>query len=406
MKPRRILLIHHAKNFESNLVYKSDNYFKANSMLFGAQEMDTWAGFRILNQFNIVLRLQVSPNLGRVQLVDESDVLMEDSFFPNFSLRNKLKIEYLNSLAKYTDSSIAINHCRRLRDMIDQIVKRYDIELVWTETQFYDSILPQGVRVITRSVNFEPFHVLREDPSTFRYVRYLSKRRSEKKIVRSRFVFAISPRDSQLYSRLAKKEVPVLPLRQLSFLFLDGGDTLPESALKNFDYHFIHFAGSNFDVKHNRDNLKIILNDISPRIKDAYPDLKILIFGHRFPTNLNSPPNVQYMHFRHEFHSLIRHSIGAIVPGEGGAGMQSKIFEPLCLGIPLIANNRAISGYPFEVNRHFWSGNSVKSVVESVKLLRKNDDDVANRIARSRELSKSLFNMEKVRQQMMEAVEF
>lgn len=406
MKSRRILLVHHAKNFESNLAYSSDNFFAANSMLFGAQEMDTWAGYRILNQFNVVYRLQVSPYLGRFQLTDGLNIVMEDSFYPNYLLKDKLQISYLSSMMKYGDSSIAINHCRKLQEVIDMIIRTLEIDLIWTETQFYDSLFPTGIRVITRSVNFEPWHVLREDPSLFKYVRYLSKRRSEKRIARNGSVIAISPRDSQLYARLVKREIPVLPLRQLSFVFRDNHNGMTNSPSKNFDFEFIYFAGSNFDVKHNRDNLKLILNDIAPMAQSNLPNLKILIFGHRFPRDLKFPANVQQMHFRQDFHSIALQSIGAIVPGEGGAGMQSKIFEPLCLGIPLIANRKAIAGYPYTVDKHFWNGNSAKSVYESLQSLRKKDDAVTAKIDRSRELSRTLFDFENVKRQMMSILEF
>lgn len=400
MKLANLLLIHHAKNFESNSAYLSDSYHLANSSLFGAQEMDSWGGYRILQSLNNVYRLQISPHLGRFQVLSGANIILEDSFTPNILMRQKITSDYIWAFMKYRDTSIAINSSSAMRRTIQDICKHFRIQQIWADTQFYDSLMPDDIPVITRSVNYEPFHVLREDPSMVRHLRYLLKISSEKEISRKRLIASISPRDARFYSRLNHKHVHIVPLRQLPFLLASKQE--PSQSIANLEFYgpFIHFAGSNFDVKHNRDNLRMVLHEVAPKLKEINRDLRILIFGHRFPQDLKCPSNVMYMHFRDDFHALIRNSIGAIVPTGGGAGMQSKVFEPLCSRIPLIANEKAIAGYPFNAKKHYWRGNSTQEIIHSIKQILDDRDEVSRRLDSSMLLAKSIFDLNRITQQM------
>lgn len=390
----RILLIHHAKNFESNDIYLSDDYFAASAALFGAQEMDTWAGYRFLDKFADVYRLQISHNLKKFQLIRGPEILFEAQL-PDLSSRRKiLSPEYLYALFKYCDTTLALNSSFFLRNMIKDFVKSLNISLIWTDTQFYDQLLPDNVPNVTRSVNFEPYHVLREDPSFLRYLRYFSKMYSEKKILKQRTLLSISPRDSVFYSRLARRNISVLPLRQLPFLIDSAQRDSMRSFSSQFDFRYFHFAGSNFDVKHNRDNLVILLNKIAPELMAQDSGVKILVFGHRFPEDLICPPNVRYMHFRDDFHSIARLSMGAIVPSPGGAGMQSKIFEPLSMGVPLVADPLALAGYPFVVNHDFLDASSSPKLSHSLKLVLRNQIDISELTNSAMRKTEFLFNME------------
>jgi hypothetical protein len=387
----KILLIHHAKNFESNECYTSDDFSLANRKLFGAQELDTWAGYRMLKDLGYVYRLQISHNLRQVQLLRDKELILNQSYDVSIFSSSGYLASYLKEIIRYGDTSIARNAIPSLVSLVRRIIDTYGISMVWSETQFYDAIIPNDIPCITRSVNYEPFHVLREDPSVFRFIRKFAKLHSERKVSRTRSLVAISPRDSSLYSQITNRNIGVLPLRQLPFLMDAAKDyNITNDGLENLS-PYIYFAGSNFDVKHNLDNLKILIEKVSPALIKAHPLLKILVFGHRFPTNIEIPKNIVPMRFKDNFHSLAKASIAAIVPSPGGSGMQSKIFEPMCLGVPLIANSEAISGYPFRENVHFYPGGNSADIISSLESIYSDPSGAYLTAIKARDLCKSLF---------------
>jgi hypothetical protein len=318
------------------------------------------------------------------------------------TLRDKLNRNYLKVLFEYLDPSFALFSDPKIRKTIEEIVSKYEISLIWSDTQFYVPALPSHIRLIIRSVNFEPSHVLREDPSPFRFLKAIGKTWSERKTLLKAEVVAISPRDASAYNKLTKQKVTHIPLRQLGFLLQQA---------PNWDYAsapkfppFFYFAGSSFDIKHNRDNLEYLVKEIAPALEKEHPEVLLLVFGHRFPDSLKLPSNVRRMYFSDDFFAHVQHSLGAIVPGRGGAGMQSKIFEPLCLGVPLIANEKAIAGYPFNPPSHFWRGDSLGEIISSTRLIIENGRNVSQVVHNSHSLGKNTFGLESLKEKIKELV--
>lgn len=388
-----ILMIHHCRDFSSNDIYLENDYQLANSKLYGAQEMDCWAGFRILSKAFYTYRLQISVNLSSCQLISpKGDILgIWEIAFP-VNIRDRISADYLNSFFKYWDTSIAQFSSSVLRSTILEIIEKNRIDLLWVETQFYDAALPKKFPSIVRSVNFEPKHVLREDYSVSRYLRFIGKIWSESKIARRREMFSISPSDSRGYKFLSGKEVPCLPLRQLSFLLEYGIQNYPEGMRLNPKDKYFYFAGSTYDVKHNLDNLITIIDKISPEMERELPEVHIRVFGNRFPQGLKLPKNVVPMSFHEDYFKIVRGSLGAIVPSKGGAGMQSKVFEAICLGIPLIANEKALSGYPFNPIEHYWRGSNPHEAFSAMRQVSRRRDDAIEKAVAARSLARSLFN--------------
>ena len=60
----------------------------------------------------------------------------------------------------------------------------------------------------------------------------------------------------------------------------------------------------------------------------------------------------------------------AIVPSLFGAGMQQKIFEPLCRGIPAVASLRGLAGYPFEHRKHLLAAETLGEFPDLLSELR------------------------------------
>jgi hypothetical protein len=135
------------------------------------------------------------------------------------------------------------------------------------------------------------------------------------------------------------------------------------------------------------------------------PEIVIFLFGFRFPADLRIPFNVKRMYFRDDFQALTSCALASLVPIKGGAGMQSKIFEPLCRGIPLIANSEAIAGYPFNPDDHFWKGDSVEDIINSLRTIIDYPNTAALKAANSKYLAKSLFGVKVLRGEIADIFE-
>jgi glycosyltransferase involved in cell wall biosynthesis len=374
-------------------IYLADDFKRANSVLYGAQEMDTWAGVRLFSSRHEVWRLSVSPNNGELQLTDPCGNKIVSGFF---TMANKYgDRNYWRTLFSYFDPSLAQYGLSQIREFFQQVNNDFTFDIWWAETQFYDAVMPKERIIITRSVNFEPTHVMGEDPSMFRYIRKFLKMASEKRVSQSGVVIPISPLDSIRYSRLNIQCGPVIPLRQLAFLNTEEKST-PEVS----DYFVM--AGSSFDIRHNKRNLEFILNKIAPILLVLEPKIKIKIFGSRIPINLKPANNVEMLGFREDYQDQLKNSLGTIVPFHGGAGMQSKVFEPLALGVPLIANPKSLVGYPFLPNVHYLPATNEFEYVNQMVALAENVALRKTLTANSISLSIKLFNKQVLMQKIHE----
>jgi hypothetical protein len=385
----RILVVHHARTLVDEAAYLTDSYLAANSTLYGAQEMDTWAGVRLLSNNFEVWRVEICLNLQMARLIDhQGREISRVAFSLDKSLRNP---HYRNALLKYLDPSIAQFAQVELIQYLTLIASGYEIGAWWVDTQFYDAVIPPNARVIIRSVNFEPVHVLAEDPSNLRVLRSILKSFSERKIAKNRRFITISPLDSNHYSKLGTSIPKVIPLRQLSFL-------LKETILEILQPNIFSMTGSTYDVRHNRRNLDFILRDLAPLALTRNPTLAIKVYGNRIPSLTDVPSNVILSGFDTNLQAKLIGSLGVIVPYHGGAGMQSKIFEPLALGVPLIANPKSLVGFPYLPSIHYLSAESAQEYLEAMMFISGNKDKADEMANKGKELSKQLFDLDELKQ--------
>lgn len=385
----KILVIHHVRRLENFHIYQSDDFALANNEVYGAQELDTWAGIRMFSKNHEVWRLEICPNESQVRLLNQNgEVVTSKSirFLPGTkSLKNST---YLKSLVKYADSSVAFFSREELIQFVNETLSSWEFDLLWWETQFYDSLIPKGFKSIVRSVNFEPSHVLAEDSSRFKYLRFISKLISERKISRTRKIVAISPLDALRYKGIGASECSVLPLRQLPYI------SESKFLQEDFSDSFLFF-GSNFEIRHNLLNLRFIINELAPLMLREGITQKIAIFGHRIPPNLELPGNVVYKGFAENLQGKQLGSLGVIVPYHGGAGMQSKIFEPLVLGVPIIANPENFAGFDFVQGQHFYSASNIEEYLEGVSYFLNNRELTLKMGTNAKQKSVELFSRAK-----------
>lgn len=386
----RILVVHHARRTNDSNIYKSDSFFQANNQVYGAQELDTWAGIRLLSESNEIWRLEICPNESVARLIDDTGSvvsLCHVDFTVGF--RSFFDKHYLFSLIKYLDPSVAFFSRKHLVEYTRSVFKSMAFDFIWWETQFYDSLIPKKSKSIVRSVNFEPIHVLAEDASPLRYVRHFAKIQSEKKIARSRQIVAISPNDLMNYSRLGAKNVQLVPLRQLPLI------SEVEFVKEDFENDFLFF-GSNFEILHNRRNLQFILQELAPQMLLLQLSNNIYTFGHRIPSDFHIPLNVIHSGFTENLQGKQVGSMGVIVPYHGGAGMQSKVFEPLMLGVPIIANPKNFAGYNFEPFKHFYPATNTLEYLEGIKYFVNNKNERVQMGQRARGESMRMFTRERI----------
>jgi glycosyltransferase involved in cell wall biosynthesis len=379
--------VHHVRNFESSNTYLSDSHREANSSLYGAQELDTWAGIRLLQNYGAVERYEICPNLGFSRSIDAQGNLNSECYFyegsklflkrPNLTAMKLLRNGFDPSVARWDLESLKKHFCN--------IVSNGNYDVIWADTQFYEPLLKMvGVPTIVRSVNFEPRHVLGEDGSWTRYLKAVTKLYTEIVVSRDRTFISISPRDQISYNRV-RISSELIPLRQLCYLI-----DVEHSIIENRDT--VYFTGSTYDVLHNRKNLLFIVNQIAPRLMKVNPNLRIVVTGNRIPSGILLPENVEYLGFLPDLQERLRGALAVIVPYFGGAGMQSKLFEAFTVGASVIANPDALSGYPFVPTHDFLPAVSAEDFVNSILRVH-NDPIFAQKIAvNSAEKAKFLFS--------------
>lgn len=383
----RLLVIHHSRDVNSNQVYLSDDYLLANRILYGAQELDTWAGVRLFGRKHEVWRLQVCPNYNLLNLVNSNGHVVEEFKVTSHSRAGKLRDPgFLRSLLTWGDTSIAQYGTTSIRNAFANIFKKYDFDKVWVETQFYEAAISSSIPHIIRSVNFEPYHALTESYGFARYLRSATKLISERRVFMRNKGIAISPLDCDRYSMLGVKKMSLIPLRQLAFI--SQLSISPINQLKTF-----LVIGSTYEVLHNRLNLFWVLNELAPRLLKLDSNIKFQIFGNRLPVGAILPQNCEYLGFDPELQGKIIGSSGVIVPFNGGAGMKSKVFEPMCLGGTVITDPRSLVGYPFVAGKHYLAATTADEFVQLVLKISSNPNLAQSISANAKEFSQSIFGL-------------
>ena len=395
-----ILYVHHVRNFDLHQIYSSDSYRTANSQLYGAQELDTWAGIRLLSTFTNVEQFEISPNLESSRHInlrtgEQSLVRWSEKGTCTDTFANKLSALIKNGI----DPSVAFWEKPKLINHFLEVLNSKRFDLIWFDTQFYIPLFKYVVTppLIIRSVNFEPRHVLAEDASTLKYFKTITKTLTEFRASHFGHIVSISHRDKRDYSKFGIRTT-LIPLRQLTFL-------LECSFTQESEPNSIYFSGSSYDVRHNRRNLLFILNKISPILQKEFPDITIKLSGNRFPLDLNIPENVLPTGFIADLQERALGAISVLIPYSGGAGMQSKVFEPLTIGAKVIANPKAMAGYPFLPGVHYSGASSPKQFVEAISTNLKNHENASRKAKESRSLAAELFSRSSMLESLQRLVE-
>jgi glycosyltransferase involved in cell wall biosynthesis len=219
----------------------------------------------------------------------------------------------------------------------------FDYTYLWP---LYHLVRQRNIPILVRSHNFEATHFLAESGRTItNYLKSIPKFITEYRTARTvDKLFAISPDEAKKYQSIGARAVDTLPLRSLTNKI---GTHTPRTTTEPLN---LFFAGSTYNVSHNRRALEFVLQELAPRLEEQFPNaFKIHIFGSKFPADLEKAvvKNVIKRGFVADLDAAMLDMDIALAPSFFGEGMQQKIFEPLARGFPTITNNRGLAGYDF-----------------------------------------------------------
>jgi len=380
----RVIYCHHVRKIRE-AAYSDSNFERVSNALKGAAEMDSWAGITTMSEEHEVYRFEYSNSEARARLIDPKGKELGCWKFSTASGRDLWHSVFWRSIFRHGDLAIARNVTRENVKLLSLVNDLTGESIWWLDTPFLLDALPGGTRVIIRSHNFEALHALGEVSSLLKYLHFLLKWRSERRIAKNWSVIPISPRDRELY-KLHPESNPVLPLRQLSFI------SSQNSWVQNKGNPWIYYSGASYKVLHNLKNSKYIVYELAPRIQEL---CTVKIFGTGLPDN-GSATNIQVLGFARDYYKQILQASAAVVPYHGGAGMQSKVFEPLILGIPLIADRQALSGYEFIAGQDYLGCESLEDYVSAVQQVTSDSPVKANIASRGQDKALNMFSREAI----------
>lgn len=334
----------------------------------GACEKDRLEGIKQLKRLGF--EVAALAKVFSFQAKDEIKKFASDFDLPVKLLpyENKLSIKKLLN-PFYWDGAAYEYSLPAVKKALVETLEDFKPDLAWVDYTYlwplYSILRKFKVPIITRSINFEPRHFLQEEGhSPLNLLKFLSKLAGEViTILESSFLFAITPEEEKIYRRFGAKNIAVLPLRGLPLCFKN------EHKIENKEILNVFFAGSTYSVPHNRKALELIVRKIAPAIEQKMPGRFIFhITGRKFPANLKLFLNegVVYHGTINHWEEFLKDMDIAIVPSLFGAGMQQKIFEPLCRGIPAIASSRGLAGYQFKNEEHLLVAETAEDFIKCI----------------------------------------
>jgi hypothetical protein len=234
------------------------------------------------------------------------------------------------------------------QSLVQKMIKEFRPDVIWLE---YSTMWPMleflqqfNIPLILKSSLNEPKNCIAEHGgSLLSRIKALPKYHGEKVVARTAdMVLAITPEEEDWYKSLGAQNTAVLPLRGLSKCL----ETRTHTQKEGLD---VVFLSSNYNMGHNRDALRFLLDEIVPEVRKLLPGkVKFHLTGSKFRESDKKflADDIVYEGFVDDLGAFLRTMDAAVCPWISGHGMQQKVFEPLCRSIPLLTTKTA--GYPFK----------------------------------------------------------
>jgi hypothetical protein len=286
---------------------------------------------------------------------------------PTMSWRRFMRLAYLDGAAwQYANP--------RFLRAVEQMVNEQKPHLVWCHASYNWGAArlahQHGVKTVIRSVNYEPEQLLYErGDSLFNRARYFAKTHGERNVLRYASVTAvITPDEQRIYQQLnPRAAVKLLPLRALPRLLRPPRSVQAGRPLRVF------FMAASYSVTHNAAALRFVVEAVVPRARQVAPgDFEFHIMGSKVPQTIldQAAPDLIFDGYVPAIDAHLEVMDIALAPSLSGAGMQQKVFEPLCRAFPTITHQRALAGYPFEADTHLLIAGSSEDYVRQLLRLR------------------------------------
>ena len=277
----------------------------------------------------------------------------------------KLKFKHVPKFLKYKIFVIdrSMNKPFRLSSFIalKTFIDSNKIDLIITNTNstvIYGLALK--IKHIFRSLNYEPLHVLGEVENRLKaWILFLIKLFSVRFELNANIIWAISPRDLELYNKrlgYSSKKIQLFPLTQLSM-----SRSVEKKAVAMVSLN-IGFLGASYNILHNRRSLTQLLECFCDYSNNFHFSLNI--YGQKVElVKKKIQNNIFYNGWVENLSEIYEKNDIFVVPFVGGAGMQSKVFEPLTKGKILICDPLLLAGFDFSPNVHYLPAKNCQEIV-------------------------------------------
>lgn len=284
-----------------------------------------------------------------------------------------------------------------------QAVREFKPDIVWMEYSTHWPVLRllklHGIPTIVKSSLNEPQNCMDEHGrSLLSRLKAIPKYPGERIAAQeSTMILAITPDEERFYAGLGAKHHGTLPLRGLSRCFA-------EKRHAQKDVLDVVFLSSNYNMGHNRDAAEFLLQKIVPLVRQKLPGkFRFHLTGKKFPSSYAQylADDVRSTGFVEDVGAFLQSMDIALCPWISGAGMQQKVFEPLCRGLPLLTTKTG--GYPFVHGQELLLCTTPQDYVDGLQVLL--DSAERQRMAdAAKKKARTFFGEERVQEIVQQAL--
>ena len=262
----------------------------------------------------------------------------------------KFVIKYLLLKFLIIDPSMRENtklkYCRKVQEVCDL----FPGAIIINETSGMFPLSIFSKRRISRSNNFEPVHSFRENSGIKKYLYFIPKITG---VILERLlsnIFVISSQDLRYYKYFwSPKKICVVPLRNLIManknIYIDQ---------INAEIYGIAYLSSTFNVKHNSDGVKFLVNKVFNRPEMG--NFELNIYGSKI-SSVFGKKNIIIHGWIDDIEEIYKNN-SIYLAVFGGTGQQSKIFEPMSRGKVVILNPKLVKNQNLVSGTHYLSASN------------------------------------------------
>jgi hypothetical protein len=269
----------------------------------------------------------------------------------------RMKYSKIKLIAKYLllkliiiDPSMRENTKLKYCKKVQEICDLFPGAIIVNETSGMFPLSIFSKHRISRSNNFEPIHCFRENIGLKKYLYFIPKITG---VLLERLlsnVFVISSQDLRYYKYFwSPKKICVVPLRNL--VVANKNIYFDEN---NVEIYGIAYLSSTFNVKHNSDGVKFLVNKVFN--KPEMDNFVLNIYGSKI-SSVFSKKNVIVHGWVHDIEEIYENN-SIFLAVFGGTGQQSKIFEPMSRGKVVILNPKLVKNQNLVSGTHYLSASN------------------------------------------------